>query len=591
MALVSLGPGFLYPMYPNVLPPYSGAGGVSLPGTPATVMDAVGEMVAYIGYVWFPEGPGTSKTLSSAGGKIEFLTGTTGHVWASAGTTLRVGIQDVSTTTGPPAQPDEVWTGEPQVDLVQGVDALAATTWKVATLTSGSRTLTHGDLIAVVFDMTVRNGVDAATVNGWSTSGILHRPITSMKLGAGWVATAVVIPNVVIVCDDGTLCSLENTYPVTAATARSINTGTTPDEIGNIIVAPFDCKVSSLWTNINNATGEFELSLYSDPLGTPISERSVTIDLNQMQSVSGRPIHLNIPEFTMSAGVAYAVTLRPTTATTCGTYDVTYNHANHAKFHPGGLSTYKCTRVNDTGAFGTDTLSKVFVGVTVSHIDDGTGLATDVAQIDVRDGTAYTGTAGDSRTGSLDVPAAASVLNGVAVDATTGTYVPVATTNVKTGITYGAASALTGTCAVPGAADVRSGVAVNATTGTAAIPAAGDVEFGVAVDATTGTFVVPTEAQVELAVDFGNAAEFTGTLAPGGATAAEIATEVLDTQIVEAGMSTRQALKLMLAALAGKVSGGGTTTITIRNTADSKNRIIATVDANGNRSALTYDVT
>jgi hypothetical protein len=41
--------------------------------------------------------------------------------------------------------------------------------------------------------------------------------------------------------------------------------------------------------------------------------------------------------------------------------------------------------------------------------------------------------------------------------------------------------------------------------------------------------------------------------------------------------------------LAGEVSGGGTTTITFRSTDDTKDRVVATVDSNGNRTAITYD--
>lgn len=59
---------------------------------------------------------------------------------------------------------------------------------------------------------------------------------------------------------------------------------------------------------------------------------------------------------------------------------------------------------------------------------------------------------------------------------------------------------------------------------------------------------------------------------------------------VETGLTPRQALRLLTAALAGELSGAATTTITIRNTADTKNRITATVDADGNRTAITYDV-
>ncbi len=60
---------------------------------------------------------------------------------------------------------------------------------------------------------------------------------------------------------------------------------------------------------------------------------------------------------------------------------------------------------------------------------------------------------------------------------------------------------------------------------------------------------------------------------------------------VETGTTVRESLRVMLAALVGKVSGAATTTVTIRDAADSKNRIVATVDADGNRSAVTLDKT
>lgn len=60
---------------------------------------------------------------------------------------------------------------------------------------------------------------------------------------------------------------------------------------------------------------------------------------------------------------------------------------------------------------------------------------------------------------------------------------------------------------------------------------------------------------------------------------------------IETGLTPRQAIRLALAALAGKLSGAGTETEVFRNAvADSKARITATVDAAGNRTAITTDV-
>lgn len=75
-------------------------------------------------------------------------------------------------------------------------------------------------------------------------------------------------------------------------------------------------------------------------------------------------------------------------------------------------------------------------------------------------------------------------------------------------------------------------------------------------------------------------------------TAEEINNALLDTQFVEPGLTLRQALRLMAAALAGKASGAASTggTVKFRNAvADSKDRITAVVDANGNRTSITLD--
>lgn len=75
-------------------------------------------------------------------------------------------------------------------------------------------------------------------------------------------------------------------------------------------------------------------------------------------------------------------------------------------------------------------------------------------------------------------------------------------------------------------------------------------------------------------------------------TANENADALLDRAAgVETGMTPRQSLRLMLAALVGKLSGAATTSIAIRDTNDTKDRIAATVDSDGNRSAVTLDAT
>lgn len=75
-------------------------------------------------------------------------------------------------------------------------------------------------------------------------------------------------------------------------------------------------------------------------------------------------------------------------------------------------------------------------------------------------------------------------------------------------------------------------------------------------------------------------------------TTAQIATEIFDTQTVEAGMTFRGALRLMGAVLMGRRSGTGSGT-EVFNAAvtNSKARVTATIDGSGNRTNVTTDQT
>ena len=61
--------------------------------------------------------------------------------------------------------------------------------------------------------------------------------------------------------------------------------------------------------------------------------------------------------------------------------------------------------------------------------------------------------------------------------------------------------------------------------------------------------------------------------------------------VIEGTLTLQQVMMLLLAQAAGKSTGLGTGTVNARNQADSKNRIAATYDANGNITGVTLDLT
>lgn len=68
---------------------------------------------------------------------------------------------------------------------------------------------------------------------------------------------------------------------------------------------------------------------------------------------------------------------------------------------------------------------------------------------------------------------------------------------------------------------------------------------------------------------------------------ADAVDEILDEQVGDGTITMRQALRVLISGMAGKLGGAATTTVTLRNLADTADVIVATVDADGNRSAVT----
>lgn len=101
--------------------------------------------------------------------------------------------------------------------------------------------------------------------------------------------------------------------------------------------------------------------------------------------------------------------------------------------------------------------------------------------------------------------------------------------------------------------------------------------------------VVGSVGSVASPVTAGTVSDKTGySLTVTPPTAAQIATAVWGF-VVEGSLTALAALRIMFAAMSNKSNGGGTASINFRDLADSKNRISATVDADGNRTSVTVD--
>ena len=353
-------------------------------GTTSDTLNAANETFAFIGQVLLENPLGGSKTISAAGGGS--IVWTAGAVtFANGATTFDIGIQDVSTTTSI-AQPDG--TFDVKARFTGGGGGVTANAVNTSVMTTGTKTIAHGDLVAITLAMTTRGGSDSIAVtlnnmtNYWGDS---LRPGVVNNTSGTWARHTTALPNAYILFDDGTIGWLAGTsFTKTAPTLVSYNSGTaTADEYGNLLKYPvtFNALGISLTGYAASSSADFELLLYSTPLGTPAVERTITVDATQLTAVNGRlrGLFLFSTPFLLKANTEYAITLRPTTANTVGTYYHDVNNSTGGKAGSPNSYCYAVRRLDNTGAFsdyngGTAKTRAISIFVFGTHMAQGVNM-------------------------------------------------------------------------------------------------------------------------------------------------------------------------------------------------------------------------
>lgn len=354
---------------------------VGASGGTSKTLNATGQQVCIIGHIE-TENSGT-KTISAAGGGKIVWRAASPITFAANGpaTTMVVSIQDVDAVNGPVARGDG--TDDVSGTLTSGVDTIAANSWITTNMSSGSKTVAHGDLIAVNFNLTARNGADSVLIG---TASVSHpgRPVSNIYTGGAWSsALQAELPGFYILFDDGTtgvfhVLDGSRAFLFGLGGSESFSDSINPDERGNCFQIPFDCKIGAfcVWATGSVASADFSVKLYSSPLTSPSLITSVSVLGEQLNAAGVRNIYLVLPsEITLSANTDYALTVRATGASNVfvGT-SVLPTQALRA--HLTGKTTLrKVTRDNDTGAFTEENpaITHYSMGVLITEILAGGG--------------------------------------------------------------------------------------------------------------------------------------------------------------------------------------------------------------------------
>lgn len=359
------GQGLWYPSFPSyftMTPPALST---------AMLLDGGTDKAAFCGRVWYPSRAST-KDISV----IHFRAGAI----TSDGSTFRVGLDAISTTTGPPYQPE----GTNDQSGTALVSALSANAWNSISL-SANRTVAFGAQLAVTFDY---SAYTAASVVVSCLTSIQSGPYGDcgavLSNGGAAFGAQIVVPNVVLECTDGTFATLDGVFPFSAIGTNTFHlTTATNDEFGLQFQVPFACKVDGAWFLMAaGASGDVEVLLYSTPGGTPaaMTGTPITLDEDDQTVVAGSTRPFFVPfsqEITLAANTDYALTVRPLTSTNHITYYFDVNDANHFTLHSGGTVCKEVFREGNAGAFAPSNTSKrrPFMGVRISSVSTGSATS------------------------------------------------------------------------------------------------------------------------------------------------------------------------------------------------------------------------
>lgn len=282
----------------------------------AITANAAGESAGVVGRVVI-EGNAASKTISAAGGgSIIWNAGAV--TMADGATTVRVGVQDVSGVTG-----IEDGTFDTYLEYTGG-GTIPAVGLNKSVMGSGTKTISNGDLIAIVVEMVTRGGTDSIAIS--RVQGAISSAITTIGFPYGTADTgsptksSAAMVWAVIVFDDGTVGWIEGMGGVPfGLTAQAVGSGSTPDEYIGTFAPPVPLQICGFGAALSGiaTTETFEAILYSDPYGTPTAVVTLTPDPIQTSNATSEAVHIFKCAVTdLAAGTVYGVAIRPTTAAT-----------------------------------------------------------------------------------------------------------------------------------------------------------------------------------------------------------------------------------------------------------------------------------
>lgn len=354
----------------------------------STTLDAANESVALIGRVRWADG-GSHTIDTSGSSKIYLHTGATA-VFDDAAAVMDIGIQDVDVATGQPVRPDGTFDVKAAVSTGADTSPALTTTNSLvaATPTTGTKTMAHGDLVAVVAKLVTVGASPASNVTfarsaiGDFSGSSAGFPSTVALTTGSWVSNGASQLIALLVASDGTYGTIEGNGMIGQTTTATFNDSSGTDEYGNIFQVPFDIAASGIVFNggLAGATSDFQYDLYSTPLGTPASMLGGAVAVPAESAGSGSSdtgfSYMFPSAISLTKDTDYCVAIKATGAGNVTLYGQTLPAAAARSLLPGGTTTFGASRNNGSGAFSTSSTIIRAIGIRVGDIVIPTGGGT-----------------------------------------------------------------------------------------------------------------------------------------------------------------------------------------------------------------------
>jgi hypothetical protein len=362
MSLANFPGGFTIPIGPGQLLAHS------LPSMTVTTLDAANEVLIFVGDIITSDA--ASHTIDTTGSSA-LIWHNSAATFASGSTTVIVGLATVDTANGPSGRAvnvADVVTFDVSRSITGGGGGIT-TGWQTHVPTAGTKTIAQGDHVAFAVQMTARGGTDSIGPQCGIASLGQHNPTVTSFVG-GVYANQTAVPNCLIVFSDGAYGWFVSSE-LTATTTRTWNSTAGTKEYGQLYQFPFPIRINGLW-GWADPDNNFDAVLYSDPLGTPVAQRTVSHDSNTGATTSGRRFQKAFAPYDLAANTPIVVAYKPG-ASNISAYYKTLAAAAHRITDPYGATGYGVSRAAAAFSDANSSLEHYFIGLLAGGFEVGGG--------------------------------------------------------------------------------------------------------------------------------------------------------------------------------------------------------------------------